>query len=69
MTIDGKEKCERSPVICTYSKDNLSWGEYQVTIPLETSVNSASIVLTFDAETTIVTDNKIFWHKLTNFLI
>ena len=39
---------------CPYSKDNLSWGEYQVTIPMESSVSSASIVLTFDAETTIV---------------
>ena len=39
---------------CPYTKDNLSWGEYQVTIPFEPSVNSASIVLTFDAETTIV---------------
>ena len=39
---------------CPYSKDNLSWGEYQVTIPMESSVSSASIVLTFDAETIIV---------------
>ena len=39
---------------CPYSKNNLSWGEYQVTIPIESSVNSASVVLTFDAETTIV---------------
>ena len=60
VTINGKEKCERPPVSCTYSKDNLSWGEYQVTIPMETSVTSASIVLTFDAETTIVWDYKNF---------
>ena len=39
---------------CPYSKDNVSWGEYQVTIPMGSSVTSAAIVLTFDAETTIV---------------
>ena len=43
-----------APGSCPYTKDNLSWGEYQVTIPMESSVSSASIVLTFDAETTIV---------------
>merc|ERR1719270_1618784 len=42
-----------APGSCPYTKDNLSWGEYQVTIPFEPSVTSASIVLTFDAETTI----------------
>ena len=31
------------------------------------SVSSASIVLTFDAETTIVTDDMIVWQKFIHF--
>ena len=49
---------------CPYSKDNLSWAEYQVTIPMGSSVTSAAIVLTFDAETTIVFTYEIFSRNL-----
>ena len=36
------------------SKDNVSWGEYQMTIPVAGSTAPIAVVLTFDAATTIV---------------
>ena len=41
---------------CPYSKDNLSWAEYQVTIPMPsgTGASSFEVIMEFDAETTIV---------------
>jgi len=38
---------------CPYSKDNVSWGEYQMTIPVAGSTAPIAVVLTFDAATTI----------------
>ena len=37
-----------------HSQDNVSWGEYQVTIPVTGSTAPIAVVLTFDADTTIV---------------
>ena len=39
---------------CPCSKDNVSWGEYQMTIPVAGSTAPIAVVLTFDAATTIV---------------
>ena len=40
---------------CPYSKDNVSWGEYQVTIPMPAGAPASStVVMVFDADTTIV---------------
>ena len=41
---------------CPYTKDNVSWGEYQVTIPMPSGTGAAyfSVILEFDADTTIV---------------
>ena len=43
---------------CPYSKDNLSWAEYQVTIPMPsgTGASSFEVIMEFDAETTIVSN-------------
>ena len=42
---------------CPCSKDNVSWGEYQMTIPVAGSTAPIAVVLTFDADTTIVRNN------------
>ena len=41
---------------CPYTKDNVSSGEYQVTIPMPqgTGASSFEVIMKFDAETTIV---------------
>ena len=40
---------------CPYSKDNVSWGEYQATIPMPAGTSPPyTVVITFDADTTIV---------------
>ena len=41
---------------CPYSKDNLSWAEYQVTIPMPSGTGASAflVIMEFDAETTIV---------------
>merc|ERR1711981_1559128 len=39
---------------CPYTKDNLSWGEYQTKIPMPSGGSSPyNVVITFDADTTI----------------
>ena len=40
-----------------HSQDNVSWAEYQVTIPVTGSTAPIAVVLTFDADTTIVRHN------------
>ena len=44
------------------SKDNVSWGEYQMTIPVAGSTAPIAVVLTFDAETTIVRTLRITYN-------
>jgi hypothetical protein len=40
---------------CDYSKDNLSWGEYQTKVPMPASASAPyTVMITFDADTTIV---------------
>ena len=41
---------------CPYTKDNLSWAEYQVTIPMPQGTGSSAflVIMEFDAKTTIV---------------
>ena len=40
---------------CPYSKDNVSWGEYQAKIPMPSGTSPPyTVVITFDADTTIV---------------
>ena len=38
---------------CDYGKDNVSWGEYQTSIPVPCAHEKCAIELTFDTETTI----------------
>merc|ERR1711997_1076451 len=39
---------------CPYSKDNVSWGEYQAKIPMPSGTSPPyTVVITFDADTTI----------------
>ena len=50
------------PGSCPYSQDNLSWAEYQVTIPMPgegdpghaSGVDVFTVIMKFDADTTIV---------------
>ena len=41
---------------CPYTKDNVSWAEYQVTIPMPSGTGAAAflVIMEFDADTTIV---------------
>ena len=44
---------------CPYTKDNVSWGEYQVTIPMPSGTGAAAflVIMEFDADTTIVSQS------------
>ena len=50
------------------SKDNVSWGEYQMTIPVTGSTAPIAVVLTFDAETTIVRTLRITYNIQYNII-
>ena len=40
---------------CPYTKDNVSWAEYQVTIPMPSGGSAPyTVIMKFDADTTIV---------------
>ena len=41
---------------CPYTKDSVSWAEYQVTIPMTSGTGDAAflVIMEFDADTTIV---------------
>ena len=52
---DGRPTEDPSSSSCPYTKDNVSWGEYQVTIPMPSGAPASStVVMVFDADTTIV---------------
>ena len=42
---------------CPYTKDNVSWAEYQVTIPMPSGGSAPyTVIMKFDADTTIVSE-------------
>ena len=47
---------------CPYTKDNVSWGEYQVTIPMPSGTGASyfTVIMEFDADTTIVSQSYFF---------
>ena len=43
---------------CPYTKDNVYWGGYHVTIPMPSGTGASTflVIMEFDADTTIVSD-------------
>jgi hypothetical protein len=54
VTVNGKKQCGCKPKNCPFTKDNVSWGEYQTKIGMPAGVSPPyAVVISFDAETTI----------------